>query len=70
MGFLTVIYIGLDGQVIGKGTTDFRNHLEAEIQWHIALSSAMSKEEYSKVIAIVFDEDGQLLFRRVWEREE
>lgn len=69
MGFLTVVYFGKDGQVVGKSTSEFATLDLAEIQYHVALSSAMSKEDYSKVIAMVFDEESRIVFRRVWERQ-
>lgn len=69
MGFLTTIYFGENGQVVGKSTNDYKTLDEAEIQYHVALASAMQKKEYIKAIAIVFDEESRIVFRRVWERQ-
>lgn len=68
MGFLTVIYFDNDRAVSGRSTTAYETMDQAEIQYHTALASAMSKEDYSKIIALVFDEEARIVFRRVWER--
>ena len=68
MGFLTMIYFGENGQVVGKSTNDYKTLDEAEIQYHVALASAMQKKEYIKAIALMFDDEGLIQFRRVWER--
>lgn len=70
MGFLTVIYFDLNGVVKAKSTSNYETLDDAEIQYHTALASAMSKDEYSKAIAIVFDDNASIIFRRVWERTE
>lgn len=66
MSFLTVVYLKADGTV-DKSTNAYDTLDLAEVQYHVALASAMQKD-YAKVIAMVFDLDGVVKFRRVWER--
>lgn len=70
MGFFTQILFGNDGKVSGKGTTDYIHLDNAEQAFHIAVASAIDKPEVSKIIALVFDEEGIIKFRRVWRRGE
>lgn len=65
MSFLTVVFLKADGTV-DKSTNAYDTLDMAEIQYHVALASAMTKD-YVKVIAMVFDMDGIVKFRRVWE---
>lgn len=67
MGFLTQFMFS-GRELVGRSSMAYETMDMAEIQYHQALASSMSKEEYTKVIAIVFDENGNVKFRRVWER--
>lgn len=66
--FFTQILFNAAGEVAGKGTTDYPTADAAEQAFHIAVASAISKEETHKIIAIVFDAEGVIKHRRVWER--
>ena len=66
MGFLTVVYIKED-ETVDKSTNVYDTLDLAEIQYHVALASAMQKD-YVKVIAMVFDSNGIVRFTRVWEK--
>lgn len=68
MYFFTQILFGNDGNVSGKGTTDYANADAAEQAFHTAIASAISKQEVVKIVAIVFDSDGVIKHRRVWVR--
>lgn len=69
MSFFTQILFDGNGNVSGKGTTDYTTLDSAEQAFHTAIASAISKPEISKIIAMVFDADGVVKFRRVWVRE-
>ena len=64
MKFLTIVYIKPDG-TIDRGTTAYDTMDAAEIQFHTALASAMTKD-YTRVIAMIFNESGEIKMRRVW----
>lgn len=66
--FFTQILFDVEGNVAAKGTTDYPTADAAEQAFHTAVASAISKPEYAKIIAIVFDADGVIKHRRVWER--
>lgn len=66
--FFTQILFDADGTVSARSTTDYESADAAEQAFHVAIASAMSKPEYSKIIAIVFDGEGVIKHRRVWER--
>ena len=66
--FFTQILFDASGAVVGKGTTDYPTADAAEQAFHTAVASAIAKTEYDKIIAIVFDADGVIKHRRVWER--
>lgn len=68
MYFFTQILFDNNGNVSGKGTTDYATEDAAEQAFHTAVASAISKPEIGKVIAIVFDSDGVIKHRRVWVR--
>lgn len=68
MHFFTQILFGADNEVVGKGTTEYATADAAEQAFHTAIASAISKAEHSKIIAIVFDNEGVIKHRRVWER--
>lgn len=57
MYFLLQIKIEKDG-TITKGTSDFPTMKEAMIAFHVALSSAMQKEEVQKFTALIVNENG------------
>lgn len=66
--FFTQILFDAEGNVVGKGTTDYASADAAEQAFHTAVASAISKADTAKIIAIVFDGDGVIKHRRVWER--
>ena len=68
MAFFVQILFGLDGAVTGKGTTDYADINAAEQAYHTAIASAIGKPEVGKIIAMVFDANGTIRHRRVWER--
>lgn len=68
MGILTVVYFDEAGQVVGKSTNTYDTMDAAEIQFHVALASAMQKTEYSKVIALIINDLGEVKMRRVWTK--
>lgn len=68
MSFFTQFLFDSTGAVSGKGTTDYTSLDAAEQAFHTAISSAISKPEIGKIIAMVFDADGVVKFRRVWVR--
>lgn len=68
MTFFTQILFDADGNVSGKGTTDYATSDAAEQAFHTAIASAISKQEVGKIVAIVFDGDGVIKHRRVWVR--
>lgn len=68
MTFFTQILFDTNGNVTGKGTTEYTSIDSAEQAFHTAIASAISKAEIGKIIAIIFDEDGVVKFRRVWTR--
>lgn len=57
MYFLTQIKIKKDGS-IEKGTSDYRTMNEAMIQFHIAMSSAMQKDDVQKFTCVILNENG------------
>lgn len=67
MYFFTQILFD-DSGVTGKGTTDYAGADAAEQAFHTAVASAISKPEIRKIVAIVFDADGVIKHRRIWER--
>lgn len=69
MTFFTQILFDKDGNVVGKGTTDYANIDMAEQAFHTAIASAIIRAEIHKIIAIIFDADGVVKFRRVWSAE-
>lgn len=69
MFFFTQILFGNDGEIIGRGTTGYDTIDAAEQAYHTAISSAISKPETSKIIALVIDAEGVVKFKRVWNRK-
>lgn len=67
MYFLTQVLFKNDG-TFDRSTTDYETEDLAELAFCIARSSAISKQEYKKGIFFIFDEEGTIKFRRVWER--
>lgn len=51
-----------------KGTTIYESMNEAEIVYHTSIASAMGKEEYVGIIAMLINERGEVVMRRVWTR--
>ena len=68
MRFFVQVLFDANGAEVGKGTTTYTSMDEAEKAFHTALASAIGKAEYSKAIAMIFDESGTVVMRRVWER--
>lgn len=68
MHFFTQILFDTNGNVSGKGTTDYSSADAAEQAFHTAIASAISKPETGKIVAMVFDAEGVLKHRRVWVR--
>lgn len=66
MFFLTQFKFKNDGTV-DKGTTNYAEKNEAIIQFHISISSAMSKADTSKFVALIIDENGTVIKREVYE---
>lgn len=66
--FFTQITFDTEGNVTGRGTTAYSDADAAEQAFHTAIASAISREEVHKIIALVFDNDGIIKHRRVWER--
>lgn len=65
MYFLTQIKFKTD-DTVDKGTSAYTTKDEAVVQFHIAIASAMQKEETQKITAVILDEDGGLMKREVW----
>lgn len=51
-----------------KSTTIYESATDAEIAYHTAIASAMNKAEYSGIIAMLINEKGEVVMRRVWSR--
>lgn len=68
MAFFVQILFDTDGVVSGKGTVDFADINNAEQAYHTAIASAIGKPDVGKIIAMVFDANGTIKHRRVWER--
>lgn len=57
MYFLAQIKIKKDG-IIEKGTANYETMKEAMIQFHVAMSSAMQKEDVYKFTCVILNENG------------
>lgn len=57
MYFLTQIKIKKDGTV-EKGTSDYATMNEAMVQFHIAMASAMQKDDVQKFTCVILNENG------------
>lgn len=68
MYFFTQILFDNDGNVSGKGTTDYTGADAAEQAYHTAIASAIGKPETGKIVAMVFDAEGVIKHRRIWVR--
>lgn len=51
-----------------RSTTIYSGMNEAEIAYHTAIASAMNKSEYTGLIAMLINDHGEVVMRRVWER--
>lgn len=73
MYFFTQVLFKTDG-TFDRSTSSYESQDSvvakdlAEKAFHVAMSSAISKAEYNKAIMFVFDEEGTIKFKRVWER--
>lgn len=65
MFFLTQMKFKTDGTV-DKGTSVYNTKDEAVVQFHIAIASAMQKDDTKKFTAVILDEDGTVMKREVW----
>ncbi len=65
MYFLTQMKFKTDGTV-EKGTANYNTLDEAVVQFHVAVASAMQKEDTQKFTAVILDGDGKLIKREVW----
>lgn len=61
------VLIKADG-TYDRSTTVYDTMNEAEIAYHNALASAMGKPDYKKVIAMLINNNGEVVMRRVWAR--
>ena len=68
MRFFVQVLFDAAGAEVGKGTTTFGSMDAAEQAFHTAISSAIAKPEYTKLIAMIFDDTGTVVMRRVWVR--
>lgn len=68
-GFFTQTLFKKDGG-FDQSTRNYENMNKAEQAFHIAMSSVIDKPEYNKAIMYVYDETGEIKFRRVWKRED
>lgn len=66
MFFLIQIKIKTDG-TIEKGTANFDTMHDAVVQFHIAMSSAMVKDDVQKFTALIVNENGIPMKTEVYE---
>lgn len=57
MYFLVQINIKKDGTV-SKGTSDYTSMHDAMVQFHVAMASAMQKEDVAKFAVVILNENG------------
>ena len=57
MFFLIQIIIKADGS-ISKGTTDFATMHDTMVQFHVAMASAMQKDDIKKATCLIINENG------------
>lgn len=67
MYFFTQVLIKKDGSY-DRSTAGFDTRDLAEKEFHQGMVSAINKQEYDKAIMFVFDSEGTIKFKRVWER--
>lgn len=65
MYFLTQMKFKTDGTV-EKGTANYNTLDEATVQFHVAVASAMQKDDTQKFTAVILDSDSKLIKREVW----
>lgn len=65
MYFLTQLKFKTDGTV-EKGTANYPTQDEAVVQFHVAVASAMQKDDTQKLTAVIMDENGKVIKREVW----
>lgn len=66
MFFLVQIKIKNDGTV-EKGTSSYTNMKDALIQFHTAMSSAMTKDDVRKCTCVIMNENGLVHKNEVYE---
>lgn len=65
--FTTLVYMKEDG-TYDRSTSMYDGFDEAEKGFHQAIVTGISKPEYKKAIVFMYDSDGNMKFKRVWER--
>lgn len=67
MYFLTQMKTKTD-DTIEKGTSNYPTYDEAVIQFHIAIPSAMQKEDTKKFVGVILDDNGTVVKREVYNK--
>lgn len=65
--FFTQVLFKADG-TFDRSTTGYDAQDEAEKAFHQGMASAIGNASYSKAIMFVFDFNGEIKFRRIWNR--
>ena len=65
--FVTLIYMKQDG-TYDRSTAMYDSFDDAEFGFHQAFTTAIPKQEYKKAIVFMYNDDGDMKFKRVWER--
>lgn len=65
MRFLVQIKTKTDGTA-EKGTSSYDTEKDAVVAFHVAMSSAMQKDDTQKCVAIILDDDGKITKREVY----
>lgn len=65
--FVTLVYMKQDG-TFDRSTAMYDTFDEAELGFHQAFVTVIPKQEYKKAIVMMYDDDGSMKFKRVWER--
>ena len=69
MYFCTYIAVPVDGSELVRSTTGYNTVTEARKMYHNLLASAVGKEDYSDVLAMVYGIEGNLLYRESWHND-
>lgn len=65
--FVTLVYLKEDGSY-DRSTALYDDFDSAEAGYHQALVAGINKPEYKKAIVFLYNSDGEMKFKRVWER--